>query len=86
MVPLIIANGEIREALLTVARAMITQVNRDIGPIINAMNSTMTSKLRDFVMMNPLVFLGSNVGEDPQEFLDEGYKILDSTRVTYRER
>ena len=46
----------------------------------------MDSKLRDFVMMNPLVFLGSNVGEDPQEFLDEGYKILDSTRVTYRER
>ena len=76
MVPLIIANGEIREALLTVARAMITQVNRDIGPIINAMNSTMTSKLRDFLRMNPSSFFGYKVGEDPQTFIDEVYKIV----------
>ncbi|XP_049348530.1 uncharacterized protein LOC125813083 [Solanum verrucosum] len=33
-------------------------------------------RLRDFVRMNPPVFLGSKVGEDPQEFVDEMYKVL----------
>ncbi|TMX01870.1 hypothetical protein EJD97_023344 [Solanum chilense] len=35
-----------------------------------ANESTMTSRLGDFVRMNPPIFLGSKVGEDPQEFLD----------------
>ena len=52
-VPPVIANGEIREALLTPARAMTTQVNKDIGPRMNSM----TSRLRDFVRMNPLISL-----------------------------
>ncbi|XP_015084123.1 uncharacterized protein LOC107027476 [Solanum pennellii] len=68
-------NGEIREALLTLARAMTTQVNRDIGPRVNAMESTMTSRLRDFVRMNPPTFFGSTVVEDPQAFLDESLNL-----------
>ena len=36
----------------------------------------MTSRLRDFVRMNPLIFLGSKVGEDPKEFIVEVYKIV----------
>ena len=36
----------------------------------------MTSRLGDFVRMNPPIFLGSKVGEDPQEFLDGVYKVL----------
>ena len=52
MVPYEISNGEIREALLTLDRAMTTQVNRDIGPSVNTMESTMTSRLRDFLRMN----------------------------------
>ena len=31
----------------------------------------MTSRLRYFAKMNPHIFLGSKVGEDPQEFIDE---------------
>ena len=46
----------------------------------------MTSRLRDFVRMNPHVFLGSKVGEDPQEFLDGVYKVLSVMRVTSREK
>ena len=46
----------------------------------------MNSRLRDFVRMNPLIFLFSNVGEDPQEFLDGVYKVLSAMGVTSREK
>ena len=46
----------------------------------------MTSRLRYFVRMNPPNFLGSKVGEDPQEFLDGVCKVLSAMGVTYREK
>ena len=63
-------SGEFREALLTLARALTNHVNMGIGPRMNVLESTMTSRLRDFVRMNPPIFLGSKVGEYPQELLD----------------
>lgn len=36
----------------------------------------MDLRLRDFTRMNLLMFLGSKVNEDPQDFLHEVYKIL----------
>ena len=36
----------------------------------------MASRLRDFNRMNPPTFFGSKIGEDPNEFIDEVYKIL----------
>ena len=42
-------NEEIREAFFTLARAMTTQANRDVELRMNALQSTMTSRLRDFV-------------------------------------
>lgn len=44
---------------------MTTHENREVGPWINALESTMTSRLRDFMRMNPPIFVGSKVGEDP---------------------
>ena len=46
----------------------------------------MTSRLRDFVRMNPPNFLVSKVGEDPQEFIDEVYKIVHAMGVTSWEK
>ena len=59
VVPPEMTNGEIIEALLALARAMTTHVNRGVEPRVNAMESTMTSRLRDFVRMNPPIFIGS---------------------------
>ena len=59
------SNGETIDALLTLARAMTTQVNRDIWPRENALESIMASRLREFVRMNPPIILGAKVGEDP---------------------
>uniref|UniRef100_M1DBW5 Retrotransposon gag protein n=1 Tax=Solanum tuberosum TaxID=4113 RepID=M1DBW5_SOLTU len=36
--------------------------------------------------MNPPVFVGSKVGEDPQEFVEEVYKIVDAMGVTSVEK
>ncbi|XP_015078359.2 uncharacterized protein LOC107022191 [Solanum pennellii] len=46
----------------------------------------MTSTLRSFVRMNPPVFLGSKVEEDPLEFLDGVYNVLGAMGVTPREK
>ena len=59
MVPPEIPNGEIREALLTLSQSLTTHVNMGIRPRINVVESTMTSRLRDFVRMNPPIFLRS---------------------------
>ena len=70
---------EILEMLsFTLARAWTTHVHRGIEPRVNAMESTMTSRLRDCLRMNPLIFFGSKVGDCPQEFLDGVYKVLSS--------
>ena len=55
---------------------MKAQANRDVGPRVNFLESTITSWLRDFVRINPHTFLGFKMGEDPHSFLDEVYKIL----------
>ena len=79
-------NQEIRADFLTFAKAMTDQTNKDVGPSMNVLESTMDSILRDFVRMNPSIFLGSRVGQDPQEFLDGIYKIVDVIIVASREK
>ena len=36
--------------------------------------------------INPPIFLVSKVNEDPQEFLDEIFKVFSAIRVIYREK
>ena len=71
VVPPKLSNSDIKEALLAFARAVTTQVNLSMVRRENVVESTMTSRLRDFVRMNPPIFLSSKVGEYPQEFIDE---------------
>ena len=44
--------------------------NRHMAPEVHCLESTMDSKLRDFVRMNSPTFLGSKVREDLRKFLD----------------
>ena len=46
----------------------------------------MTTRLRDFVRMNPPIFLGSKVWENTQEFLDGVYNVLSAMKVTTKEK
>ena len=77
-------NREIREAVIAIARAVTMQANLNMIPRV--VKSTMISRLRDYVRMNPPIFLVSEINEDPQEFADGVYKVLSSMRVTSREK
>ena len=67
------ANEDFRGSLVSLAQSMMSQVNRDVEPRINTLESTMNSRLREFVRMNPPTLLGSKVGDDTQDFWDEVY-------------
>ena len=58
------------------AQTMTSQANRDISPCPHQQVTTMAFRLRDFTRMNPPTLYGSKVDEDPQEFINEVYKIL----------
>ena len=86
VVPPQLSIRDIREALFAVARGVTTQTNLCMVPMMNVVQRTMTSSLRDFVRMNPPIFHGSKVGEDPQEFLHSVYMVLSVMGVTSREK
>ena len=65
---------------------MTSETSRDMGPREIFNENTPSSRLRDFVRINHHIFLGSRVGEDSQEFLDEVYKIEHGMGFTYREK
>ena len=48
--------------------------------------SSMDERLRDFMRMNPLIFTGSKVLEDPQECVDEIDNILVSMGALVSEK
>ena len=57
-----------------------------MAPRVNVVKSTVTSRLRDFVRMNSPIFLGSKVGENPQDFFDGVYKVLSAMGFKSREK
>ena len=66
----ILTNQKIREALISITRAVITEAYLSTNPRANLVEITMTSRLSDFVRINPHIFLGSKVGEDQKVFFN----------------
>ena len=64
------------QAATTQAQTMMTQDNREVIQREHQQVATISSRLMDFTRMNPPTFYGSKVEEDPQEFIDNVYKIL----------
>ena len=79
-------NDEIKEALHNLSRAFTTYVNMGLAPRINVVKRPTKYWWETFLEWNPLIFLGSMVEEDPQEFLDELYKIVHAMGVTSRDK
>ena len=86
VVPSDMINWEIIEILLALALSITTHVNRGVEPIVNAMESIMTSSLRDFVGINSPISHGSKKGQDLQDFLDGVYMVLSAIRRNSRDK
>lgn len=56
----------------------MAQVNKEFIASVNPNVDTTTTKIRDFLKINPLEFHVSKVHVDPQEFIDEVYNIFKS--------
>ena len=67
-----------------VTNHFVAQVNQRGGTQPNV--STPTSRIWDFMRMNPPTFHRTKVDEDPQSFIDEILKVVDSMNVTPRQR
>ena len=81
--PPVMTDAEVRAALFLIAQAINTQVqaltaqaNMEVSPQEDQHVSTVASRLRDSTRMDPPKYFGLKVDEDPQDFLDEVYKIF----------
>ena len=69
---------DVNAALAQMANAITMQAGRNVP--------TQASRIRDFTRMNPPEFFGSKPNEDPQDFIEEIFKIVDIMGVASSEK
>lgn len=75
-------NAEFMTAFQVLSQAVTTQANWKVVAPMNPNVGTPTSRVRDSTRINSLEFYGSNLEEDPYEFIDEVHKVLGIMGVT----
>ena len=65
---------------------LATQVSMDTRVQLIPNDRTTIYKIRDFTRMNPPTFFDSKVQEDPQGFINQVIKVLDSMGVSSQEK
>ena len=80
------SNVEIRVTIHSLTQVLAIQVSRDTRVQVVPYGSTSTSRIRYFTRMNPPTFYVSKVEEDPQEFIDKVFMVLDAIGVSSQEK
>jgi len=78
-----VTNAEFREAIRILSHAVTNQVGQPRGP---RQDEADTSRIREFLRMNPPSFTGSVTTEDPENFNEELKKVFDVMHVADTER
>ena len=71
-----------RTPIQILAQSMTNQNNQQVLVPTNRNDRIVAARVCDFVRMNPPMFLGLQVGKDPQKFIDEVNKIFGMMSVT----
>ncbi|XP_015164177.1 uncharacterized protein [Solanum tuberosum] len=77
-----VTNAEFRKAKM-LSQAVTNQVGQQRGA---RQVEADTSRIRDFLRMNPPSFIGSSTTEDPENFIEELKKVFDVMHVVNIER
>nr|AAT39297.2 Gag-pol protein, putative [Solanum demissum] len=78
-----VSNAEFREAIRILSQAVTNQIGQQRGARREGAD---TSRIHEFLGMNPLSFIGSSTTEDPENFIEELKKIFEVMHVVDTER
>ena len=78
-----VTNVEFHEAIWILSQAVTNQVRQQRG---TQQKETDTSRIREFLIMSSLSFIGLSTNEDPENFVEDLKKVFDVMNVVDVER